>query len=59
MIKTLYPIFQKWSEKGSVWIISDTHFEDDDCLFMDPNWLTPEEHIKKLSLYIGKNVTGS
>lgn len=57
MIKTLYPIFQKWSEKGSVWIISDTHFEDDDCLFMDPNWLTPEEHIKKLSLYIGKNDT--
>ena len=57
MIKTLYPIFQKWSEKGSVWIISDTHFEDKDCLFMDPKWITPEEHIKRLSSYIGKNDT--
>ena len=30
MIKTLYPIFQRWSEKGSVYIISDTHFDDED-----------------------------
>ena len=30
MIKTLYPPFRKWSEKGSVWIISDTHFDDPD-----------------------------
>ena len=24
MIKTLYPIFQKWSEKGSIYFVSDT-----------------------------------
>lgn len=30
MIKTLYKIFQRWSEKGSVYIISDTHLDDDD-----------------------------
>ena len=45
MIKSLYPIFQKWSATGSVYIISDTHFDDFDCKYMDPNWITPQEHI--------------
>ena len=36
MIETLYPVFRKWSEKGSVYIVSDTHFEDSDCKLMDP-----------------------
>ena len=56
MIKTLYKCFQHWSEKGSVWIISDTHFDDDDCKLMDKNWITPEEHIKNLS-FLTKNDT--
>ena len=34
MIKTLYKPFQHWSEKGSVYLISDTHFDDDDREFM-------------------------
>ena len=46
MIKSLYPIFQKWSATGSVYIISDTHFDDSDCKFMDPNWITPQEHME-------------
>lgn len=46
MINTLYPTFRRWSEKGSVWIISDTHFEDEDCKYMDENWPTPEEYIE-------------
>jgi len=33
MIKTLYKKFQSWPEKGSVYIISDTHFLD-----LDMNW---------------------
>lgn len=56
MIKTLYKCFQHWSEKGSVYLISDTHFDDIDCKLMDKNWITPEEHIKKLST-ITKNDT--
>ena len=28
MIETLYEPFREWSSKGSVWIISDTHFDD-------------------------------
>lgn len=34
MIKTLYPCFQHWSEKGSVYLISDTHFNDPDREYM-------------------------
>ena len=50
MITTLYPFFRRWSEKGSVYIISDTHFEDSDCKLMDNNWITPEEQIKLLQI---------
>ena len=57
MIKTLYPIFQHWSEKGSVYIISDTHFEDADCKLMDPDWITPEEQVKIINSMVHKNDT--
>ena len=30
MIKTLYPPFQHWSEKGAIWLYSDTHFADEE-----------------------------
>lgn len=57
MIKSLYPIFQKWSEKGSVYIISDLHFEDADCKLMDPNWISPEAHIDLINSMAHKNDT--
>lgn len=56
MIDTLYPAFRHWSAKGSVWIISDTHFEDEDCKLMDPNWPTSEEYINGIR-GISKNDT--
>lgn len=46
MIKTLYPAFRTWSENGSVFLISDPHFEDSDCKAMNTEWPTPEEYIK-------------
>lgn len=46
MISSLYKTFQHWSDGGSIWIISDTHFEDKDCKYMDSNWVTPEEQVK-------------
>ena len=48
MINTLYPIFQYWSKKGSVYIISDTHFDDFDCKYMDPAWPSPFCYLKRL-----------
>ena len=57
MIKSLYPIFQKWSATGSVYIISDTHFDDSDCKLMDPNWITPQEHIEIIKQNVHKGDT--
>lgn len=57
MIKMLYPIFQHWSDGGSVWLYSDPHFNDEDCFLMDPHWPTPEEQIAKLNAAVHKNDT--
>lgn len=57
MIKSLYPIFQKWSATGSVYIISDTHFDDSDCELMDSNWITPQEHMEIIKANIHRNDT--
>ena len=57
MIATLYDKFKPWSEKGSVWIISDTHFDDTDCKFMDPGWITPKEQMNILKNMCHKNDT--
>ena len=43
MIPTLYEPFKKWSATGSVYIISDTHFDDVDCKLMDPAWIPAQE----------------
>lgn len=50
----LYPCFKHWLEYDSIWIISDTHFDDVDCKYMDSNWITPEEHIQKLKKVLNK-----
>ena len=57
MIKSLYPLFYKWCEHGSIYIISDTHFDDSDCKYMDPNWITPNEHIKIIKSIVRKSDT--
>lgn len=57
MIKTLYKTFQHWSAKGSVYIISDTHFEDVDCKLMDEDWITPEEQVNIINQMVHKNDT--
>ena len=57
MINTLYNKFKHWSSDGSVYIISDTHFEDDDCKYMDANWPDPQTHIDNIKKYLHKNDT--
>ena len=57
MIAGLYDKFKHWSEKGSIYIISDTHFDDADCQLMDKNWISPKEHIEILKKYAHKNDT--
>lgn len=55
MIQMLYDCFKHWSSTGSVWIISDTHFEDEDCKLMHSEWITPEDHISRINEKVHKN----
>lgn len=57
MIPTLYKNFQHWSERGSVWIISDLHFETSDCKLMDSAWIAPEEQIERINSVVRKTDT--
>lgn len=57
MIPSLYDGFKYWSNNGSVYIISDTHFEDGDCKYMDAEWPDPQTHINNIKKYVHKNDT--
>lgn len=57
MIKSLYPKFQAWAEKGAIWIISDPHFDDLDCRIMNPNWPDAQDYINQIKPKIGKHDT--
>ncbi len=57
MIPTLYRPFRHWSDGGSVYILSDTHFDDEDCKLMNPNWISPEAQIEIINKTVGKGDT--
>ena len=57
MIKSLYDKFKPWTETGSIFIISDTHFDDTDCKLIDPDWISPREHMDILKSLIHKTDT--
>lgn len=57
MLPQLYEKFQHWSDGGSVWIYSDTHFADEDCNKMDANWISVDEQINIINAKVHKNDT--
>ena len=57
MIDCLYDCFKHWASNGSVYILSDTHFCDEDCKTMDRNWIDPDEHVAMINKKIHKNDT--
>lgn len=60
MIKSLYDKFKHWSEGGSVWLISDTHFGDEESREMNPNYLpavSPETYVNILNKQVQKQDT--
>ena len=57
MIPTLYRPFRHWSDGGGVYILSDTHFDDEDCKLMNPNWISPEAQIEIINKTVGKGDT--
>ena len=56
MIKSLYPCFQHWSEKGGVYLVSDTHFDDSDRKLMGYN-ISNEDQFYLLNNTCHKNDT--
>lgn len=57
MINCLYEPFRKWSERGAVYIISDPHFGDQDCKYMDEGWISPEEQVDIINKMVFKHDT--
>lgn len=57
MISTLYPKFREWSDGGSIWILSDLHFNDVDTKLMCPEWIAPEEQVAIINKLVYKNDT--
>lgn len=56
MIESLYPCFQYWSKKGSVYLVSDTHFDDLDREYMGYT-ISSEEQFALLKNTCHKNDT--
>jgi len=57
MLKSLYPCFQRWSAKGSIWIISDPHFSDDEMKALRKNYIGDEEQVRRINSKVSKNDT--
>lgn len=56
-LAALYEPFKKWLDNGPIWVFSDPHFNDEDCKIMDPDWIDPEEQVKRINTKVGKKDT--
>lgn len=57
MIKTLYEPFQKWTEKGALWIYSDPHFSDPEMAHLRKNYIGDNEQVARINSKVGKHDT--
>ena len=57
MIHSLYEPFKHWSDGGSVYILSDLHFDDVDCKLMCPSWITSQEQVDIINRKVHANDT--
>lgn len=54
MIESLYKPFQKWSEKGGIFIFSDPHFEDEDLVNAYNDRPSADELVRRINSKVGK-----
>ena len=54
MIESLYKPFQKWSEKGTIWIFSDPHFDDEDLVNVYDDRPSADELVRRINSKVGK-----
>ena len=50
----LYPCFKHLLQFNNIWLYSDPHFNDSDCLKMRVNYLGDEEQVKSINSIVGK-----
>lgn len=55
MIEGLYKCFEHWGQRGGVWVISDTHFGEDDLKKAFPARPSDEQLLKQINSKVGKN----
>lgn len=54
MIESLYKPFQKWSEKGTIFIFSDPHFDDEDLIHTYDDRPSADELVRRINSKVGK-----
>lgn len=54
MIESLYKPFQKWSEKGGIFVFSDPHFEDEDLVNVYDDRPSADELVRRINSKVGK-----
>ena len=54
MIDSLYKPFQKWSEKGTIFIFSDPHFDDEDLVNVYDDRPSADELVRRINSKVGK-----
>lgn len=57
MLEGLYKPFLHWGDKGGVWVISDTHFGEDDLKRAYPHRPDDETLLKQINQKVGKTGT--
>lgn len=57
MIVSLYDPYKKWSDGGSVYILSDLHFGDKNCQLKTPDWISPEKQLGIINSMVRKSDT--
>lgn len=57
MIPQLYDKFQEWAKYGTIWIISDTHFGDDELRQGIPGRPSDNELVKLINSKVGRKDT--
>lgn len=50
----LYPCFQHWLKYNNIWLISDTHFGDDEMAHLRKDYISDDEQIKRINSVVGK-----
>ena len=57
MIKGLYDNFKYWSDTGSIYLISDPHFNDPDCELMNINWPDADQIVNNVNNFVHNSDT--